>query len=458
MSNLLKKINHVLGIDSSIAFTVLSKIVQVFGGFGSLFLIAKNLTSVEQGYYFTFGSILAIQVFFELGLTGIIVQYVAHENSNLVWKNHISCEGSPQSISRLSSLLRFAVKWFSYTACILIIGLLISGYLFFQTYVNDNSNVDWLTPWVILSITTTLSLLVSPILAFFEGLGMVKEIAKIRLLQQIIQFCLLSLFLALDFKLYSSPLAAIGAFIIIPIWIFFYSKFMLLKFIWNKKGPWHVNYKLEIFPFQWKIALSWISGYFIFQLFNPVLFAKEGPIVAGQMGMTLSVLNTIFSMTYSWISTKIPVFSGFIAKKEFNKLDSLFNKTVIQSTILNIVCLTLFFLVIFVFKLTGLRISSQYLSDRFLPLLPLLIMAIPIALNHITGSWATYMRCHKEEPMLFQSIVIGILCMLSTVLLGNTFGLLGITIGYLSLSVISLIWTYFIFINKKMEWHHGNKK
>ena len=43
-----------------------------------------------------------------------------------------------------------------------------------------------------------------------------------------------------------------------------------------------ISYMKEIFPNQWKIALSWVSGYFIFHFFNPVLFA-EGPVVAGQM-------------------------------------------------------------------------------------------------------------------------------------------------------------------------------
>ena len=88
-----------------------------------------------------------------------------------------------------------------------------------------------------------------------------------------------------------------------------------------------VNYKIEIFPMQWKIAISWVGGYFIFQLFNPVLFATEGPIVAGQMGMTLSILNAVLALSYAWVSTKVPVFSGFIARREFFKLDKLFNST-----------------------------------------------------------------------------------------------------------------------------------
>ena len=55
----------------------------------------------------------------------------------------------------------------------------------------------------------------------------------------------------------------------------------------------------EIFPFQWKIALSWISGYLIFQLFNPVLFATEGSKIAGQMGMTMVAISGISSISIS---------------------------------------------------------------------------------------------------------------------------------------------------------------
>jgi len=68
-----------LGIDKAIGFTVVARFIQGVGGFVSLFLIAAYLTSEEQGFYYTFGSILAIQIFFELGLGGIINQYTAHE-------------------------------------------------------------------------------------------------------------------------------------------------------------------------------------------------------------------------------------------------------------------------------------------------------------------------------------------------------------------------------------------
>jgi O-antigen/teichoic acid export membrane protein len=257
--NLIKKVFYKIGIDGAIAFTLFSRIFQAIGGLVTLILITKYLTKLEQGYYYTFGSILAIQIFFELGLSGIITQFVAHENANLVWINSTSFNGSEVSSSRLASLLQFTIKWFVAISIILLFGLLIAGYYFFEVFGKNDSNINWQIPWFILSVNTSLSLLISPILAFFEGLGAVKEVSKIRLLQQALQFLLVILFFHLGLKLYSGPIAAIIAFVIVPLWIFFGSKIKLLLFIWSKLGNHQVNYRLEIFPFQWKIALSWVS-------------------------------------------------------------------------------------------------------------------------------------------------------------------------------------------------------
>jgi hypothetical protein len=62
-------------------------------------------------------------------------------------------------------------------------------------------------------------------------------------------------------------------------------------------------------------------------LFNPILFATEGPVVAGQMGMTIQVISAINAFCMSWLNTKVPIYSSYIELKEYAKLDSLFTKT-----------------------------------------------------------------------------------------------------------------------------------
>ncbi|MTH17507.1 hypothetical protein [Flavobacterium sp. LC2016-01] len=453
MIKLLKKSSAIIGIDGAIAFTILSRLIQAGGGIITLIFVAKCLTKIEQGYYYTFGSILAIQIFFELGLSNILTQFVAHENANLIWNDKTSFRGPIESSSRLASLLRFTVRWFAVIAVLLFLGLLIAGYCFFNKFGKNDNIVEWQVPWLILSITTSLSLMLSPILAYLEGLGRVKEIARIRLVQQLIQLSFIILFFQFGFKLFSSPLASIVSFTVIPIWIFLGDTKKTLLFIWNKIDVFKVNYRLEIFPFQWKIALSWISGYFIFQLFNPVLFATEGPSVAGQMGMTLVILNSILMFTLSWVSTKIPFFSSLIAKKSYKELDNLFYKTLIQSSALNALALFCFFIIVFLLRYFDLKIDGKNFGNRFLSFLPLLFMSIPVFLNHIIASWATYLRCHKKEPMLLQSVVIGVLSCLSTLVLGKFFGVIGMTLGYMVLTMVAFIWTYMIFKTKKRLWH-----
>lgn len=449
MSSKAQKILDKFGIDGAVFFTVLGRVIQGGGGVISIFFIASYLNVVEQGYYYTFGSILAIQVFFELGLSGIITQFVAHEVAVLNWGSATQLVGSPEALSRLSSLLHFCIKWFVIVAFFLFFLLLIVGFIFFNKYGIVDKDVNWVSPWIIISIATSCSLVSSPILSFLEGLGKVKEVAKIRLIQQVCQISLLFVFFISGFKLFSSPIASLLTVFIVPTYILFSNNKVLLKSIWKQIGVYKVNYKLEIFPFQWRIALSWISGYFMYQLFNPVIFATEGAVAAGQMGITLAVLNGILTISLSWINTKVPLFSNLIAKKEYVSLDTVFNRTVKQSSLINAICLIILISSVFIMQ----KLDILF-GNRFLPLFPLILLSLTTFVNQFVSALATYLRCHKKEPFLYFSIVLGTLTAISTLVFGRLYGVIGIVIGYSSLTIIlSLTWAVVIYRTKKALWH-----
>jgi len=438
-----------LGIDGAIAYTVLARLIQASGGMVSIIFIANYLTKVEQGYYFTFGSILAIQIFFELGLSTIITQFVAHEMANLNWAGATRLEGSETALSRLSSLLHFCVKWFAVVAFMLLFILILAGYLFFTKFGKNTGPVNWIMPWVIISISTACSLMISPILAFFEGLGKVKEVSIIRLIQQCCQILILFIALIAGLKLYSSAIANIASLLAASVAVFFSYKKALLYFIWQQLKTWKVSYKVEIFPYQWRIALSWIGGYFIFQLFNPVIFATDGPVAAGQMGITLAVLNGILTVSLSWINTKIPLFSHLIARKEYGTLDLVFNKTLRQASLICFLCLALL-----LFAVMALRYLEMPMGTRFLPLLPLTLLCLTTFANQLVSALATYLRCHKQEPFFVLSIVLAILTASSTFILGKLHGVTGIAIGYCTITIfVGVIWGAIIFKKKKKLWH-----
>lgn len=447
-------IAHKIGMDKSIAYSSGSRIVQGFTGVLSVLFITTFLTGIEQGYYYTFGSLLALQVFFELGLTGIMTQFVAHEVSHLTLVNEGIYEGDVKYKSRLASLVHFCVKWYGVLAILTSTFLMIVGYLYFSHYGNENKGINWQAPWFLICLSTGINIFQSPFISIFMGLGKVKEMSKIGFWQQILVPITIWTGLACGMKLF---VVGIGSILSLLIWLFYVWKTDLVNMVltlWRTNINDRVSYTKEIFPYQWRIALSWVSGYFIFQLFNPFLFATEGAVVAGQMGMTLQALNAISALSFSWFSTKIPLFSKLIALKDYVQLDIIYKKTHYQLISVCIFLLSFFFIIIWVLNISQLKVGNNVFADRFLPYVPMLLMMISILLSQFVSSWANYLRCHKKEPFLAFSIVSGIACCLSTIIFGKLYGLYGITIGFLIIKILMLPWGYWVYKTKKEEWHN----
>lgn len=453
MELLLIKIADKIGLDKAVAFSSGARIVQGIGGVLTVFFLSIFLTRVEQGFYFTFGSILALQVFFELGLTGIMTQYVAHEASHLVMTKDFRYEGEHRYVSRLASLIHFCAKWYAVVAVIAFAILMIVGFVFFVRYGDGQADVSWQIPWLLVCIGTAMKLFQAPFNSIYMGLGKVKEMSEAGFYQQVVLPLSLWIGLALGWKLYIVGISYILSVVVWVVYVNYKGLSPILKGLWAEQITERVDYLKEIFPYQWRIALSWVSGYFIFQLFNPVLFATEGAVVAGQMGMTLHALNAIQSFSFSWLNTKIPYYSKLIALKDYVALDIHFNRTLKQMTSICLFLLVLFFLVIWGLNLTQFSLGGNVIADRFLGYLPSLLMMIPVYLQQYVNSWATYLRCHKQEPFLVNSICSGLTSLVCIFVFGHLYGLYGVTITYFCIAVAFFPWGYWIFKTKKTEWH-----
>lgn len=455
MNHYLFCIVNKIGLDKSIAYSSGSRIISGIAGVISVLFISKYLSGAEQGFYFTFGSIVALQVFFELGLTGIITQYVAHEVSHLSLQNDGFYRGEKRYVSRLASLICFCIRWYFVLAIIVFVFLLIVGFVFFRNYGDVENDVVWEIPWVLVCLGTAAKIFQSPFNSIYMGIGKVKEMSKIGFYQQFILPISLWIGFFLGWKLYTIGISYILSVLFWIGYVWYSRLYVIIKYLWSTHITEKVSYVSEIFPYQWRIALSWVSGYFIFQLFNPVLFATEGPVVAGQMGMTIQALNAIQAISFSWLNTKVPLYSSLIALKDYITLDSIFNKMLKQMLFVSVILLITFLLLVVGLRISEVKIGDVILADRFLPLLPLTIMSISVYMQQYTNSWATYLRCHKKEPFLVNSICAGVAYGISTLLLGSLYGLNGIVAGYITLKILFFPWGYWIFITKKKEWHEN---
>jgi O-antigen/teichoic acid export membrane protein len=151
----------------------------------------------------------------------------------------------------------------------------------------------------------------------------------------------------------------------------------------------------------------------------------------------------------SWVNTKVPIFGQLIARKEYKALDRLFFRSLLQALIAVISGGAVLWCTV-----AGLYAWQIPLSQRILGPLPLALLIGVAVINVIIFGQAAYLRAHKEEPFLWNSVIGAILMAISTYFLGRTFGAMGMVGGYFSLTAfLGLGWATWIFVTKRREWH-----
>ena len=156
-----------------------------------------------------------------------------------------------------------------------------------------------------------------------EGCGFVPNIARLRLVQAVSGSTLAWLALISHHGLFAPAMIIAGNAGVASVWLA-QKRDLLIPLMRHNPGAHRIHWMKEVWHFQWRIAVSWLSGYFIFQLYNPVLFKYRGAIVAGQMGMSLTLTNALITVAISWVNTKAAPFGSMIARKEYVRLDQLF--------------------------------------------------------------------------------------------------------------------------------------
>ncbi|MFZ3231107.1 MAG: hypothetical protein WA160_12945 [Pseudobdellovibrio sp.] len=434
---MLKYIIRKLEIDRHIAYSLVLRLWSILAGALLVLIIPHSLTKVQQGFYFTFSSLLAAQVFFELGLNTVITQMVGHEMAHLKFNSNNLLEGSLNHLNRMHSLFKLMQKIYKIMAILFFVVALVGGFVFFNSQKEVN-NSEWIFVWPFLTFFTAVNLFNSPFLSSLEGMGLVSKISKLRLVQSVIGYLILWLCLFLQFGLKAMIAIPAASAVFSSIWMWKNYKVLFSEPVENSQDI--ISWRNEIFPFQWRIALSWLSGYFIFQLFNPIVFKMFGPESAGQVGLALTVFATIGAFSFSWVNAKVPVMTNLIALAKIRDLHQLFWSVLIRSSILNFTCCIVFVGMIELARAYHLEISQR------VPSLDILIMlSIVCFVNNFIFSAASYMRAHKKEPMLLNSIFVSIFSVLG-LYVGSRYSVFMIILIYAGIiTLISLPWTIYLF-------------
>ena len=437
-----------MGIDRAIAFTVLARAWASGAGLITIALIAHFLSPAQQGYYYTFSSLIALQMVFELGFSQVVMQLASHERAHVSIQADGSVMGEDRPRARLASTLQIASRWYSLGGLLFGFVLIPSGLFFFSIHQHAGEMVAWKAPWITAAAASVLAFQIDPLYSFLEGCGFVSDVARVRWMQAVGGSVLGWISLATGHGLYGPAAVITGQVSVGIVWLS--GRWRLLKYFFTLDTARHrISWRQEIWPFQWRIAISWISGYFVYQTFNPFLFAYRGPIEAGRMGMSLSVANALMAVAMAWVSTKAAPFGTLIAQKKYTRLDEIFFRSLRQSTFVGGVGVILLCSAAIYLHSVG----SPY-AQKILQPLPFALLLFAAVANHIFAAMATYLRAHKQEKLFHLSLSIAVAVLLSNYFFARTSGALGMVAGYLVIiTLMGLGCGTLIFGKYRRLWH-----
>jgi len=444
---MLRRIADSVGLNRATGFAVFGRIVQALGSVVNVLLILHYLTLPVQGYYYALWSIVALQSVFELGFSFVILQVAAHERVHLEFHPGGAISGDPSAHIRLASLLQRTVRWYSVACLLMGAAILAGGMRFFSLHQIPAYSHLWIWSLRMAVLACMIAFALAPVLSFLEGCGQVTAVARTRFLQSVVSTLAAWTAMVTHHGLYA------------PAFVLFSQAAVAAALLWSRRSlllpllqaPVRnsgICWRNEVWPFQWKIAVSWLCDYFIFQLFTPVIFAFDGPAEAGRMGLSVNIVMQLSAMMLVWMTTKSAPFGSLIAKRDFTGLDALFFRALRQSLLLLSAASVL--------ALSGvlaIRHVAPQFAHRIVSWPVFLFLLLSAIGNHIVQSEAIYLRAHKCEPFLIQSIVIAAATAGGITFFARTSGTFGVAIAsFIVLGLFGTASATRIFIAKRKSW------
>ena len=336
------------------------------------------------------------------------------------------------------------IKYFVLGGTVLFCFFIVGGNIYFSAS-SESNYIDWSGPWLLLSLATVFAMILNAFYAFLEGFGFVAFVARVRFFQYLIYWSGLFIALYCGLKLMSLGLALMSSGIFLFIVLLCSEKGRLLRSLFYVKIDHRIIYREEVFPLQWRLALSWISGYLLFQIITPIILITQGAKIAGQFGMTLAICNGLSSISMSWINTKIPWFTSLITQKKFTELDAGFLKAQRETISVYVLGAAMVFM-LFTF--------NSRLAERLLNSTSVLLLLSAFLVNQLIFSWAAFIRAHNKEPFTLVSIISAFLNVMAIFYISRFYNTpLLIALSFTSVIVlITLPWSFYLYKIKKREY------
>ncbi|MBF0613994.1 MAG: hypothetical protein HQL92_02445 [Magnetococcales bacterium] len=435
----------VKSVDPVVAYGMFTKGAQALFGLINLLFITHFFSSEMQGYYYAFSSLLALQVFAELGLYLVIISLASHEWSRLELDASGRVIGDSASKSRLSCLVIFVLRWYSVISVVFLIAAGSAGFYFLSQ--SGSSAVNWKVPWIVAVILASVQLWLMPFLSVVEGCNQLERLNRFRFKQAMIEGVATWILFLSGVGLW----VMVGSLVVRSTSTIYFLSFAFGRFflsLYHTDRHERISWKHTIWPMQWRLSLQGVVNYFANSLFVPVMFHYHGSATAGQMGMTLQLVTTLHTLAIVWVQAKAPLFGILISDGKFDELDRVWKKSAIMAFTQSLVTsVGLFFAVLIV------KDYQPEIGARLLDPLILGVFLIAHLLLQITNYQSYYLRAHAREPFLILGTVGASAIGIGVFLFGRYYGPMGVSLSYLSIVMLFIVpFSCYIMIKRKADW------
>ncbi len=383
-----------------------------------------------------------------MGLGTVTILFASHEWSSLKLASDGTIIGDEAALSRLASLAGLTVKWFAVAGAVVAIGLVPAGFLFFEP--EAATHVSWQWPWILLCLATGLSLVAVPFRSLLEGCNQVASVYQFSTWERIAERLATWTAIVAGTGLWTAFAATITSNIChIGFFAFRYWKFFQTLLVRTPIGP-RIRWKDEVFPFQWRIALSWMCFYFNSSFPTLVVFKYHGAVAAGQFGMTNMLVFVIALVSGSWITSRIPTFGLLVAAREYEKLDELFWR--ITRVVIGVSVLLAIGVIGVVY---GLNALSSPLAQRLLTPIQTTILAAAMVILMPNTPIVAYLRAHKREPILGISVLHAMSTGLCSLVAAKYYSVTVVVFCFLANNCIAVPIAALIWYMCRKAWHSG---
>jgi hypothetical protein len=355
--------------------------------------VAWRLGVEEQGLFFVFMSFGALLQLCDFGLSYAVLQTASH----------FRITDDKARFSRFRSQAN-RINLVALSVATIVIGGL--GAVIISSRPDaGHASLNWAGPWIGFVIAVFVAQLVNLKVVLIEGARSAITAWRFRLFQEGLGGCVFVAALLSGAGLWSlcaywGTRPALAA-----LWLW-YEGMRVMPFEPSDGGTF--NWRKDVWPFQWRIGLSGLSGFMIFQAFNPIVLIEQGTSIAGRFGMSLAMMNMLLLVTTVWPLSQVSRYVGLIAQRKFHEVQRAFWRMLAGSSAFAVL-LALGLLI----ALWWLNENGISLATRLADMQTTGALLLAAVVHHVVQCFAVILRAERREPLLTASVIGGLLTVLA---------------------------------------------